>query len=63
MNSNSLNEGAISCTVAQAAELTGLGRSTLFELIRQRKIKSAKIGSRRLILLESLRDFIGKAAD
>jgi excisionase family DNA binding protein len=63
MNSNSLNEGVISCTVPKAAELTGLGRSTLFELIRQRKIKSAKIGFRRLILVDSLRDFIGKAAD
>ncbi len=36
-------------TVEQAAALLGVGRAFTFELIRQRKLKSVKLGRRRLI--------------
>lgn len=36
-------------TVATAAELTGLGKTKLFELIGNGTIKSSRIGRRRLI--------------
>jgi len=45
----------ISCTVPEATEATGLGHTKLYELINDGKIESFKIGSRRLIKVESLR--------
>jgi excisionase family DNA binding protein len=46
----------------EARRQSGLGRSTIAELIRQRKIKSAKIGRRRLVNLPSLLAFIDAVA-
>jgi excisionase family DNA binding protein len=46
----------------QAKRESGLGRSTISELIAQKKIRAAKIGRRRLIHIPSLLDYIdGKA--
>lgn len=36
-------------TVEQAAAHLGIGRAFVFELIRQRKLKSVKLGRRRLV--------------
>jgi excisionase family DNA binding protein len=42
----------------EAKRQSGLGRSTIAELIRQEKIRSSKIGKRRLIHLRSLLRYI-----
>ena len=45
----------ISCTVAEACDSTGLGRTTVYELIKEGRIETRKIGKRTLILVPSLR--------
>jgi excisionase family DNA binding protein len=44
--------------VAQAAELTGLSRSKLYELIRAQEIEVIKIGASTLVIYESLRRLV-----
>ncbi len=40
--------------VKEAANLSGLSRSTLYKLLSARKLRDVKIGGRRLILREDL---------
>ena len=42
----------------EARRRSGLGRSTIAELIRQQMIRSSKIGKRRLIYIPSLLSYI-----
>ena len=44
----------ISCTVAEACVATGLGRTKLYELIKQKRISTIKVGARTLINVGSL---------
>lgn len=44
----------ITVTVNNALELTGLGRTKLYELISQGTIKTVTIGRRRLVVYASL---------
>jgi excisionase family DNA binding protein len=44
--------------VGEAAEQTGLGRSTLYELMRSGRLGSVKVGSRRLIPAAELQRFV-----
>ena len=44
----------ISCTVVEACSATGLGRTKLYELIKQKRIATTKIGGRTLINVRSL---------
>lgn len=45
-------------TIADAAKVSGIGRSSLYEAIGAGKIEARKAGGRTLILAESLRSFI-----
>lgn len=47
------------CTVAEACAGTGLGRTLLYELMGEDKIKSTTVGRRRLILVPSLLQVVG----
>ena len=49
----------ISVKVPEAVRLSGISRSRLYELMRSGDIEFAKVGSSTLILVESLRCFIG----
>jgi excisionase family DNA binding protein len=40
---------------AEAARLTGVGRTTIYEAIGAGALKSVKIGNRRLITIDALR--------
>ena len=42
----------------EARRQTGLGRSTIAELIRQERVRSAKVGKRRLVNIPSLLSYI-----
>jgi excisionase family DNA binding protein len=53
--SNSL---ALAYSILDAAKASGLGRSTLYELIAAGKIEARKMGARTLIPVDSLRRFI-----
>ena len=43
---------------AAAARLVGIGRTKLYEAIGSGELKTLKIGSRRLITVDALRDWI-----
>jgi excisionase family DNA binding protein len=45
-------------TIADAAKVSGLGRTSLYELIGAGKIEARKAGNRTLIPAESLRAYI-----
>jgi excisionase family DNA binding protein len=44
----------LTCTIAEACEVTGLGRTKLYELIGHGRITTTTIGRRRLVLVQSL---------
>ena len=46
----------ITVTVNKSLELTGLGRTKLYELINQKRIKTITIGKRRLVVYSSLEE-------
>lgn len=45
-------------TVPEALYATGLGRTTLYALIGEKKLRTIKVGSRTLIPADSLRGFL-----
>jgi hypothetical protein len=49
------------CSVNDAVEASGLGRSSLYILMRDGQIKWVKIRQRRLIVVGSLLHFLGAA--
>jgi excisionase family DNA binding protein len=48
----------LTCTIAEACEVTGLGRTKLYELIGDGQIRTTAIGRRRLVLVQSLLSLI-----
>jgi hypothetical protein len=48
----------ITLTVPSALRASGLGRTKFYELIAAAKIKTIKIGSRRLVVYSSLKDLL-----
>jgi excisionase family DNA binding protein len=55
-----LTEPRLLLTPEQAAETLGLGRSSVYELMRARRIRSVKIGRSRRIPYASLLDFVSR---
>lgn len=57
---SNINHGFINQPLAyspnDACKILGLGRTKTFELIKNGKLKSFKLGSRRLITLEAIKD-------
>ena len=47
-----------SCTIAEACEATGLGRTKLYELIGAGHLETTTVGRRRLVLVRSLRTLL-----
>lgn len=47
-------EERLALRVKDAAAVSGLSRSTLYKLLGQKKLRTVKVGGRRLILRESL---------
>lgn len=45
----------LTCTIDDACEVTGLGRTKLYELIGARRIVTTTIGRRRLVVVRSTR--------
>jgi excisionase family DNA binding protein len=45
----------LTCTIAEACEATGLGRTKFYELIGEGRLDTTTIGRRRLVLVRSLR--------
>jgi excisionase family DNA binding protein len=49
----------ITCTVAEACEATGLGRTKIYELIGNGRVATTAIGRRRLVIVQSLLSLAG----
>jgi excisionase family DNA binding protein len=49
-------------TIADAVKVTGIGRTTLYELIGAKKLDARKAGNRTLITADSLRNYIASTA-
>lgn len=47
-------------TVEEAAMLLRIGRTTAYELVMSGKLKSVKVGRRRLVVRDGMRDYIGE---
>ena len=47
-------------TPAEAGEVLGVGRSTIYDLIRFRLLCSVKIGRRRLIPMQACRELVDR---
>jgi excisionase family DNA binding protein len=45
--------------VPEACRITGIGRSKLYELIRDGKIRTIKVGAMTLVPVSSLAEFLG----
>jgi len=54
--------GRLTLNVAEAAEVLGVGRGFMYELIGSGRIASIKIGKRRLIPVLALEDFVAEHA-
>jgi excisionase family DNA binding protein len=48
----------ITATLGDFSRLTGLGRSTIYALLNERRLDSIKVGKRRLIVLDSYRRLV-----
>jgi excisionase family DNA binding protein len=48
----------LSCTITEACEVTGLGRTKLYELIGSGCLATTTVGRRRLVLVRSLRTLL-----
>ncbi len=48
----------IAYRIDEAVEASGLGRTTIYEEIKSRRLKSVKVAGRRLILREDLEAFL-----
>jgi excisionase family DNA binding protein len=51
----------LTCTVAEACEVTGIGRTKLYELIGDGRLDTTTIGRRRLVLVRSLLSLLAAA--
>lgn len=49
-------------TIDNAARFSGLSRSRIYELMGAGGLKSFKVGSRRMIMLEDMKSFLDHAA-
>ena len=52
----------ITVTIKETKRLTGLGRSKLYELIGDGKLKTTKVGRRRLVYFDSIERLTGQQA-
>ena len=50
-------------TIAEFAELSGLGRTKIFEAIRDKKLRAKKFGRRTIILEEDANEFLNSLPD
>jgi len=49
----------LTCTVAEACEVTGLGRTKIYELIGNGRVTTTTVGRRRLVMVQSLLALVG----
>ena len=53
----------LTITIATARQITGLGNTTLWKLIGEKKLQTVRVGRRRLVVYDSLRALLAPSAD
>jgi Helix-turn-helix domain len=62
LNNSAGAAAPITITIAKAREISGLGNTTLYALIRGGELKTTTVGKRRLVFFESLMALLEKYA-
>jgi excisionase family DNA binding protein len=52
----------LAVSLREACQIIGIGRTRLYELIRESELQSFRLGGRRLIKTEALREFVERLA-
>lgn len=53
----------VAASINETVDLTGLGRTTVFRLIKENKLRTVKVGRRTLVPMSEIRALVdGKAA-
>lgn len=50
------------CSIREATQLLGIGRTKAYEMLNSGDLASIQIGTRRLVKMDSIRAFIDRAA-
>jgi excisionase family DNA binding protein len=50
--------GVLAVSPADAGHLAGIGRTTIYQAISSGELKSLKVGARRLVAVEALREWL-----
>ncbi len=58
MDTDQARRGPLAVSPAEAAQMLGLGRTKFYELMGANEIASMKIGTRRLIRVSALEDWL-----
>lgn len=62
MSRRQTNIEPISVSMADAAAMIGVSRSRMYELDSEGRVRTVRVGGRRLVLVSSLRELVGEAA-
>ena len=60
---DSIMEKRLAVSIMEAAEICGVGKSTIYRLIDRGEIKRRKLGNRALILLSDLNTYLNSLED
>jgi excisionase family DNA binding protein len=58
-----LNSKKYLCSILEAAQLLGVGRTKIYDLLWNGEIESVKIGSRRLIKVDSINELVERNSE
>jgi excisionase family DNA binding protein len=58
-----MSSDTLLCSTEEAAQLLGIGRSQLFELLARDEVESVKIGRRRLVPRDALTAYVQQLRD
>ena len=56
------NDDRLTVSIAEACRLTGLGRTSIYELVNEGRVRTTRIGTRRLVHVDSLRALVAEDA-
>ena len=56
------NDDRLAVSVDEGCRLSGIRRTKFYQLINEGKIRTTKVGARRLVVLDSLRDLLAENA-
>lgn len=52
----------LTCTVPEAARLTGIGKNCMYELVRAGRVPTLRVGNKYLVLVDELERWVRESA-